>query len=72
MRSLSFHKGKTPYQNEDVKEIYNETDPKATHIVGTLLDVWLKHRCIAFKTNVDGKKNFFIFVFYFYFYFLFF
>lgn len=54
MRSLSFHKGQDPYTNDNVEEKYNDKDLKATHVVGTLLDVWLKHRKIVFRKEVNG------------------
>lgn len=54
MRSLSFHKGKDPYSNDNIQESYNGKDLEASHVVGTLLDVWLKHRTIIFRKQVDG------------------
>jgi inosine-uridine nucleoside N-ribohydrolase len=54
MRKLSFHKGSDPYSNDKIQESYDKEHSKVVHIVGTLLDVWLKHRCIAYGKNVDG------------------
>jgi hypothetical protein len=54
MRKLSFHKGKDAYSNDSIVESFDPSYKRATTIVGTLLDVWLKHRCFAFKQEVKG------------------
>ena len=41
MRKLSFHQGKDPYSNEYIMEQYQDNYLKASHVVGTLFDVWL-------------------------------
>ena len=54
MKSLSFHRGIDPYSNDNIVEEYQENYLRATHIVGTLLDVWLKHRTCSFHKPING------------------
>ncbi|KAL9649785.1 hypothetical protein ABK040_009599 [Willaertia magna] len=54
MRTLSFHRGTDPYINDNIIEEYNDKYLKATSVVGTLLDVWLKHRTCAFRKEIKG------------------
>jgi len=55
LRSLSFHTGTDPYTNDCVNFSHHDPNWKnSTHIVGTLLDVWLKHRTKIFHKPIDG------------------
>lgn len=54
LRSLSFHKGTDAYKNDNIEVKYNEEYLKASHIVGTLLDVWLKHRSSSSMKEMKG------------------
>ncbi|KAG2392133.1 hypothetical protein C9374_012385 [Naegleria lovaniensis] len=54
MRSLSFHRGSNPYANDQIIEEYQPNYLRASHVVGTLLDVWLKHRTCVFHTPIKG------------------
>ncbi|EFC44168.1 predicted protein [Naegleria gruberi] len=54
LRTLSFHKGQNPYENDNIIESYDPQYPKMAHILGTLLDVWLKHRSVVFSKTIKG------------------